>query len=462
MNFFLPVCPVFWFNIGMQQNGLHATIGRFETLVANRLPARKFSALLRRHHPHARRGRKLSLVKCMHAFIYHGLRCQGTLSQHVNELFGQDISDSALAQRRARLPWEVFARLLELALRPLAQPDAQPHAFYHRWRLVGVDGTQFSVRNTPLVLSSLSKAAARRMQAAFAKLGMAVFVELGTHNPLVAEIGREGECEQILAARMVARLPSQCLLLADRLYGVAKWVGRLQPVCESKQSQFLLRVAAHLNSKVGQRFSDGSALVELRYDDEQQGRQRVQVREIRGVVIGHDGRRRELRLWTSLLDAALYPGLELLELYAQRWEQELSYKELKLDVHGSELLASHSVHTAAQELACVLIAQSLVAELRAVSGATQVLRVSFAKLRTIIEGVWVTLAVGDGILSVEQEVAVVQRALNWMAQMLNPPRRARSCPRAVRQPVTTFPRLIQNASHKGPVHYEITPMPDIS
>ena len=47
--------------------------------------------------------------------------------------------------------------MLRLGLRPLAEAAAQPDAFWRGGRLVALDGTQFSLTNTPQV-----KAATRR------------------------------------------------------------------------------------------------------------------------------------------------------------------------------------------------------------------------------------------------------------------------------------------------------------
>jgi hypothetical protein len=60
---------------------------------------------------------------------------------------------------------------MKAALRPKADEEKHPHAFYKGWRLMAIDGTPFSVSNTPQILASLSKAASRSMKAAFAKLG---------------------------------------------------------------------------------------------------------------------------------------------------------------------------------------------------------------------------------------------------------------------------------------------------
>jgi len=454
----IPVCPDLWLKLGMHNQHLPIKRGQFESWFHQLISRRTLRALWRKLHPRARRGRKLRSDQCAQALVYHGLRRAGTLSQHVKELFGIDISDSALAQRRARLPWELFARLLALALQPLANRRQHAGAFSQGLRLVGIDGTQWSVRNTPRILGSLSKAASRRLEAAFAKVGLVVLVELGMHNPLAAAIGKEGESEAALARRAVRGLPEQCLLLGDRLYGTGQWVVEWLALCGERKSHFLVRVRSNLKARVVAVLGDGSALVELLSRDAAGRKQRVTVREIRGRVVGRDGKVTALRLWTSLLDAQQSPALELVALYAQRWEAELSYRELKIELRGGELLASHTVETAAQELACVVIAQAVVARVRAAAGGTTVLRVSFAKVVAVMEGVWLTLAVGAGVLSARQEVAVVRRALVYLAEVMSAPRRARSCPRAVRQPVTGWPRLTKNESFHGAIAYEILPV----
>jgi hypothetical protein len=173
--------------------------------------------LWRQAHPHSRRARQLPPVFCLLALVCHALRREGTLRQHVLEWFGIEIAAAALAQRRARLPWAVFPRLLALALPPLAQRRRHAGAFDHGRRLVGLDGTPWSVRNTPRLLGRLSQAASRRLQAALAKIGLVVLVELGRHNPLAAAIGQEGESAVALARRAGQGLPEKSLLLGERL-----------------------------------------------------------------------------------------------------------------------------------------------------------------------------------------------------------------------------------------------------
>lgn len=63
----------------------------------------------------------------------------GTLAQHLVQLFDESLADSSLSERRMRLPWEGFAELMRLGLRPLAQAATQSQAFWRSWRLVALE-----------------------------------------------------------------------------------------------------------------------------------------------------------------------------------------------------------------------------------------------------------------------------------------------------------------------------------
>ena len=58
----------------------------------------------------------------------------GTFAEHFAQIFEDTLADSSLSERRSRLPWAVFAELMRLGLRALAQPTAHPDAFWRGWR----------------------------------------------------------------------------------------------------------------------------------------------------------------------------------------------------------------------------------------------------------------------------------------------------------------------------------------
>jgi hypothetical protein len=408
-----------------------------------------------------RRGRRprVPLGQLLPALVFHFMNAAGTLSEHFAQLFAAPLADSSWSERRARLPWEVFTELMRLGLRPRAQLSVHPDAFWRGWRLVALDGTQFSLTNTPQVKAHTRKAKSRRGRAAFAKLTTGVLLELGLHNPLAAAIGRGGQSEWALALELLAQLPARALLLADRLHGCAAFVGAALAACEKVDSHFLIRARTNIRVQMIKRFKDGSRLV--RVPVRQKGKPRVithwlELREIRVCVqrLGH--RAQELRLWTSLLDPRSAPAQALIELYARRWEHELYYRALKRQLRKNEVLQSHTVETGAQEIAAVVLASALLAQerTRAAAGEAAVLRVSFIKTLELMRPLWLTLALGADLLSARQKQQLTERFLEQAGRLVTPRRRRpRSCPRAVRQPVSGWPRLRRNQSWESPVQF---------
>lgn len=409
-----------------------------------------------------RRGRKprVPLTDLLAALTFHVMQGAGTLAEHFAYLYDESLADSSWADRRARLPWDIFAELMRRVLRPKAT-RRQRDAFWRGWRLVALDGTQFSLTNTPQITATTKKARTRHGRAAFAKLTTAVLLEVGLHNPLAAGIGRHGESEWALAQRLLAQLPKGALLLGDRLYGVAAFVVHARAACARVGSHFLLRASRVTKPRVIKRLPDGTRLVQLALRARNSPSRIVEwleVREIR-VRVGRKGHRaHELRLWTSLVDVRTAPALELAHLYAHRWEHELYFREVKRHLRKTAVLQSHTVETAAQEIAALVLASALLAaeRLRAAGGQIPVLRVSFTKLLELcIKPMWLAIDLGDGLLTDQQLNRMMQRGYARMRQCLTPPRRARTCRRAIRQPTRAWPRLLHPESINGPMQFHL-------
>jgi hypothetical protein len=149
--------------------------------------------------------------------------------------------------------------------------------------------------------------------------------------------------------------------------------------------------------------------------------------------------------------------MELAQLYARRWGHEQYYRQLKRQLRKTDVLQSHTVETAAQEIAALVLASALLAteRARAAPGNVPVLRVSFVKVLELVRPLWLMLGAFEDLVSDRQKNQFVRRVYNLMGRSVTAKRRSRSCPRAVRQPVTAWPRLRRNASVEGPLHFEV-------
>jgi hypothetical protein len=254
-----------------------------------------------------------------------------------------------------------------------------------------------------------------------------------------------------LARRVLSAQPAQSLLLGDRYYGVAAVLVDL-PAQEGRH--FLVRAKKNLQRRFLESYPDGSALVEIGA-----GENKRLVREILGrVQRAGRGTATTVRLWTSLLDWHQHPAAELLALYARRWEQEIFYKELKVDTRSTPCLQSHTPLTALQEIAALILAYAVLVDYRVAAasvGQVGVLRISFLKTLQVVQGLWQFLEVTSDMLTPAQVSLVVRRALKRIADMAIPKRRARACPRKLRQPVSSWPRLRKNTYGKGAVNYSV-------
>jgi Transposase DDE domain len=404
-----------------------------------------------------RRGRKprVPLTQVLPTLTFHVMQDAGTLAEHLFQLFRTPLADSSWSDRRLRLPWEIFAELMRRALRPRATPRQHREAFWRGWRLVALDGTQFSLVNTPQVTATLAKARTRRGRAAFAKITTAVLLEVGLHNPLAAAIGRHGESEWALGQRLLAQLPKRALLVGDRLYGVVAFAQLAHAACQRVGSALLLRASRSVKPRLIKRLPDGSRLIGLPVRAPRNPKRIVawlEMRELR-VRVGRAGHRaHELRLWTTLLDPRTAPALELAQVYASRWEHELYFRAIKRQLRRTALLQSHTVETGAQEIAAIVVASAVLADERARTATDQLpaLRVSFGQILQVVRGMWLCLGPFNDILTDQQKARVVRRGRALIRRHVLAPRRPRTCPRAVRQPVTRWPRLLKPDSIEAP------------
>jgi hypothetical protein len=410
--------------------------------------------------PLSRGALKLEVQKLVSALIFHQLQEGGTLADSATQLHGIPMTRPAYTRRLERIPSQLFNEIMRNALSPLADVKRHNECFYVGLRLLGIDGTQWSVTNTEDILEKLEKAACRRLKAAFAKVRLVCVIELGTHAPVAAAAAPASDGEQTVAKRVWPLIPHNCLVIADRLFGTACTLAEAVAATKGRNVHFLVRVKNNIKVNILKRLADGSALVKVPVKVRGRLVEHLTLREVHAKGIGPDGKKFTLRLWTTLLDAERYPAAELAEHYATRWESELYYRELKLDVRGAPVLASHTLETALQEVAAVVLASAVIARMR-VSAAdllkVPVYRVSFYKLLLATRKLWGTFEMAGHGISAALKARFCANYIDTVKRTaILPERRDRSCPRVLRQPVKKWPRKIAQPSYTGPVVISVT------
>lgn len=238
---------------------------------------------------------------------------------------------AALFKARQRLGPEPVEALYRACAVPLASEDT-PGAFYRGWRLMSIDGTCLDLADTAANEKEFGRPGSKRPDAAgaFPQIRVLGLAECGTHAIVGATIGRYGDAEQHLAARLLGSFRPGMLVLADRgFFGHALW-----SAAASSGADLLWRTKRNHVLPVEERFADGSFLSRI-YPSQKDRRHQsggVTVRVVEYAVDGvaaKDDEETTYRLLTTVLDPDRAPAAELASLYGERWEFEVALDELK-------------------------------------------------------------------------------------------------------------------------------------
>lgn len=258
-------------------------------------------------------------------------------------------SKSAIFQARDRLGFEPVRALFDRVAVPLATP-ATPGSWLAGRRLVAIDGTMFDVADTPANDEFFGRpGTSKGERSAFPQVRVVALAECGTHAMFDAEIGTHAESEAVLSRRLVDRLEPGMLLLADRGFtGFELW-----KQAAATGADLLWRAKSNVTPRRIEELADGSWLGEMRLSNTRTNTEHVVVRVVDYTVderrgTGDSG---PFRLFTTLLDPAEVTATELAVAYAQRWEIESAFDELKTHQRGARtVLRSKSPSLVLQEL----------------------------------------------------------------------------------------------------------------
>ena len=255
-------------------------------------------------------------------------------------------SKSGIFQARQRLGSEPVAALFARVARPLAT-ESTPGAWLAGRRLMALDGTCLDVADTSDNDAWFGRGGVSKGErAAFPQARVVGVVECATHAVVDAEVGAYTTAENTLAGPLVDRLRPGMLVLADRGFcGFPLWSR-----AAATGADLLWRATAQLKPRHLTTLADGTWLAELRPAHSR----RTAPLTIR--VIDYridDGRPNDetLRLFTTLVDPDEAPAETLALAYAQRWEIETVFDELKTHQRGARtVLRSKSPDLVLQEI----------------------------------------------------------------------------------------------------------------
>lgn len=347
---------------------------------------------------------------------------------------------SAIAQARKRVGFDAFRVLFEMTGKYWATETSSKHA----WRglsLFAYDGTTVAVPDSAENRTEfVGQWTGNGGFSGYPAVRLVALMALRSHVLAAMRIGSYTTGETDLAAELWKELPPHSLVIVDRGLMVATDLIQLERSGEDQH--WLSRPRTKLTKWTPvQKLGRGDELVELAVPTN--ARQRTPklgktwvVRAIHYKVKGSPR-----TLLTSLLDAEAYPAAELVQLYRERWEQELAYDEVKTHLlNREETIRSRTPEGVRQELYGIAIAYNLIrVEMERVAIALKLppTRISFVAAAQLIRDEWLWCSNSTPGAIPKQLARLVERLKFYVL----PPRRpGRSFPRAVKVRGTRFPR----------------------
>lgn len=254
----------------------------------------------------------------------------------------------AITHARKRLGAEPLEQMFRQVAVPLGQPGS-PGCFLAGRRLVAIDGTCLDIADTPGNDAHFGRPGVMKGErAAFPQARVVAIAECGSHAIIDAACGPYSVSETAAAGELLDRLAPEMLCLADRgFYSHAAWIR-----AAATGADLCWRVSANLKLPVLEQLKDGSWISEVFDSKTDKARHRgTRVRVIEYTI--KDGREPAgpYRLVTTILDPGDAPAAELAAAYAQRWEIETAFDELKTHQRGPRrVLRSGSPELVLQEI----------------------------------------------------------------------------------------------------------------
>lgn len=346
-------------------------------------------------------------------------------------------SKSSISEARYKLGAKPLEMLFKRICHPLATPDT-PGAFAFGLRLVALDGTTEVLPDTPENSRYFGRAKGDRGDSAFPQVQCVYLCECGTHAIFDAGFWPYAVPERVGGFRLLRSVEADMLVMWDRgFHDFDMFLGVME-----QGAQLLSRLPAHVKPQRVITLPDGSWLAYISpgaYQRRKAG-ERLLVRIIAYELDdpNRPGCGEHHRLMTTLLHPDLYPALDLVCLYHERWEVEIALDEI--DTH--QRLAHHPLRSlkpvgVIQELYALLLAHFVVRSIMHDAALAHDLdpdRLSFVHSVRLIGDAFIEFQLVDPL----DHPRLWNRLLHDIAHFQLPARDNRSNPRVVKRKMSNF------------------------
>lgn len=264
---------------------------------------------------------------------------------------------SSVVQRRKTLGEDAVRELFDITQRYWNEQAAHPQ--WHGLNLFALDGVVWRTADTPENNEAFNKHANQHGVQGYPQVRMVCLMELSSHLINASAFDSENVSEMRLAARLTDKTPDNSITLMDKGFYSLGLLHHWHHAGVNRH--WLLPLKKHTQYEVVQRLGRGDELVKLKTSPQARKQWPDLPGEITARLLSRqvDGKMRQVL--TSLTDVHRYRGSDISELYRNRWEIELGYREVKQSLLDSRWnLRSRLPELVRQELWGILLTYNLV------------------------------------------------------------------------------------------------------
>lgn len=322
--------------------------------------------------------------------------------------------------------------------------ERYPEDTWEGLQVFAIDGALLRTPDTPELREHFGSGnTSTNRQTPFPMMRLVTLMNVRSHVMVDAQISpyRKGEIPQ--AERLTHNLPENSVTLLDKGFWSANL---LQTLAQSKTNRhWVIPARKRLVSQEIKRYNPHDCLLEMKVTPQARKRNPAlpetwQVRAVSYRVNGVDK-----TVYTSL-PYERYPTQKVAELYHERWEIELGYRDIKSSMqHNALTLRSKKVELIEQEVWGLLLAYNLIrreASQAAISYGKSPNQISF---KAVFQYIAVQLIVMADALSPSKTGARLSELRGGVASLIIENRPRPSRPRSVKMSKTRYP-INRNAS----------------
>lgn len=303
---------------------------------------------------------------------------------------------SAFSYARTKLGSEAIRMIHKELARPLANKRLRG-SYWNGFHLVAIDGSTLALQDTKANARKFGRSSNQNGKGAWPMARFVALVEVGTHIVFEAVLAGYRSSEITLAGKLAEHLRPGMLCLADRLFpGYWLWKKAAATGCA-----LVWRAKVSLPLELVRPLSDGTWLARWYPNEKDRRKHKAEFQLVRVVEYklrrkaGKAGPEGEetYRLITTILEPEAAKAADLAGLYPQRWEIELTFKEIKCVLRGGAVtLRSKTPDLVEQEFWALLLAHYAMRKMIAHAAADRDMDPDIISCKGAVEIIKMTLA----------------------------------------------------------------------